>query len=317
MITHRYSIVFFPVLSLLVFVAISCSSLQTMVREQPDPVLQQKLENALRGFKGVAGVFVRNLRTGQMAMINADTLFPTASMIKVPILCTIFEKLKKGELSYDQELLYRDSLKYDDGVTGSFRDSTKIALSEVVMLMITLSDNTASLWLQALAGTGSVINDWLERNGFHQTRVNSRTSGRETNRQAYGWGQTTPREMADLLLMIYEGRAVGFSESEQMYRVLTKQYWDGEALSQIPPAVHAASKTGSVDASKSEVVLVNAPSGDYVFCVIVKNQQNKGAEYDNDGYVFIRNVSRVLWQYFEPDSKWQPQPDVKRWAKPD
>jgi beta-lactamase class A len=123
--------------------------------------------------------------------------------------------------------------------------------------------------------------------------------------------------MADLLLMIYEGRAVGVSESEQMYRVLTKPYWDGEALSEIPPTVHVASKSGSVDASKSEAVLVNAPSGDYVFCVIVKNQQNRGAEYDNDGYVLIRNVSRTLWQYFEPDSKWQPQPDAKRWAKPD
>ena len=317
MITYRHSIVLLLFLSLLVFIVTSCSSLQTMVRERPDPVLQQKLETVLRGFKGDAGVFVRNLRTGQMAMINADTLFPTASMIKVPILCGIFDKLKKGELNYAQELLYRDSLKYDDGVTGSFRDSAKIALSEVVMLMITLSDNTAALWLQKLAGTGLVINDWLERNGFHQTRMNSRTPGRNPNWQVYGWGQTTPREMADLLLMIYEGRAVGVSESEQMYRVLSKPYRDGEVLSQIPPSVHVASKTGSVDASKSEVVLVNAPSGDYIFCVIVKNQQNKGTEYDNDGYVLIRSVSRTLWQYFEPDSKWQPQPDAKRWAKPD
>ena len=317
MTTHICTEVQTFILSFLSLLLMSCTSSQTMVRDQPNPILQQKLENIVHGFKGDVGIFVRHLHTGQMAAIQADTLFPTASMIKVPILCVIFDKLKKGELSYAQELLYRDSLKYDDGVTGSFRDSTKIALSEVVMLMITLSDNTASLWLQKLAGTGSAINDWLERNGFHQTRVNSGAPGRKPNWQAYGWGQTTPREMADLLLMIYEGRAVGVSESEQMYRVLTKPYRDGEALSQIPPLVHVASKTGSVDASKSEVVLVNAPSGDYVFCVIVKNQQNKGAEYDNDGYVLIRNVSRALWQYFEPDSKWQPQPDSKRWAKPD
>jgi beta-lactamase class A len=303
-------------LSLTLFLA-ACGSSQSMVREQPDPALQRKLETVVRGFNGDVGVFVRNLRTGQMAAINADTLFPTASMIKVPILCGIFDKINKGELKYNQTLVYRDSLKYDDGVTGSFRDSTTIALSEVVMLMITLSDNTASLWLQKLAGTGTVVNDWLERNGFHQTRVNSRSAGRYANWQKYGWGQTTPREMADLLQMIYEGRAVGVSESEQMYRVLTKPYWDGEALSQLPPTVHAASKSGSVDASKSEVVLVNAPDGEYVFCVIVKNQLHTGADYDNDGYVLIRNVSHTLWQHFEPDSKWKPQPDAKRWAKPD
>ena len=315
--THVRSGVQIFTLSFLAFLLMSCTSSQTMVREHPDPLLQQKLEGIANGFKGDVGIFALNLRTGQMAAIQADTLFPTASMIKVPILCTIFNKINAGELGYDQILLYRDSLKYDDGVTGSFRDSTKIPLSELVMLMITLSDNTASLWLQRLAGTGATINAWLEQSGFHSTRVNSRVPGRRPNWEVYGWGQTTPREMADLLLMIYQGRAVNPNASEQMYRVLTKPYWDGEALSQLPPSIHAASKSGSVNASKSEVVLVNGPSGDYVFCVIVKNQQNKGAEYDNDGYVLIREVSRTLWQHFEPNSKWQPQPNARTWAKPD
>jgi beta-lactamase class A len=314
--TNR-STVQISILSSLILLLAACTSSEQMIRERPDPLLQQKLESIAHGFKGDVGIFVRHLRTGQLAAIQADTLFPTASTIKVPILCAIFEKLNKGELKYDQTLLYRDSLQYDDGVTGSFRDSTKIPLSEIVMLMITLSDNTASLWLQQLAGTGSTINAWLEQHGFHDTRVNSRTPGRRSNWEMYGWGQTTPREMADLLLMIYQGRAVSSNASEQMYRVLSKPYWDGEALSQMPPTIHAASKSGSVNASKSEVVLVNGPSGDYVFCVIVKNQQNKGAEYDNDGYVLIRDVSRALWQHFESDSKWQPQPNARKWAKPD
>jgi beta-lactamase class A len=317
MTTHIRLTVEILILSSFAVLLTSCTSSEMMVRERPDPLLQQKLESIVRGFKGDVGIFVRNLRTGQMASIQADTLFPTASMIKVPILCAVFDKLDKGELRYDQILLYRDSLKYDDGVTGSFRDSTKIPLSEIVMLMITLSDNTASLWLQQLAGTGETINAWLDRHGFHNTRVNSRTPGRRSNWETYGWGQTTPREMADLLLMIYQGRAVNSNASEQMYRVLTKPYWDGEALSQIPPTIHAASKSGSMNASKSEVVLVNGPSGDYVFCVIVKDQQNKGANYDNDGYVLIREVSRALWQHFESHSNWQPQPNARTWAKPD
>jgi beta-lactamase class A len=293
----------------------SCTSSQSIVKQQPDSRLQQKLEEIFKGFKGDAGVYVRNLTTGQTAAIQPDTLFPTASMVKVPILCAVFDKIDKGELKYSQELVYRDSLKYDDGVTGSFRDSTKIVLSEVVMLVITLSDNTASLWLQQLAGTGATINEWLERNGFHQTRVNSRTPGREAIREKYGWGHTTPREMAELVALIYEGRAVSPDASEQMFRVLSKPYWDGEALSQLPPTVHVASKSGAVNASKSEVVLVNGPSGDYVFCIITKNQQDQRWEPDNKGYVLIRNVSRMLWEYFEPDWMWKPKPGYERWAK--
>jgi beta-lactamase class A len=312
---RSFSIIPSLIACLLAFLLISCSPSQTLQKTRPDSSLQQKLEDLAKGFKGNVGIYVRNLATGQTAAVNADTLFPTASMVKVTILCGLFDKIDKNELKYNAELLYRDSLKYDDGVTGSFRDSTKIPLSELVMLMITLSDNTASLWCQQLAGTGATINAWLERNGFHQTRVNSRTPGREADREKYGWGQTTPREMAELMTMIYEGRAVSPGASEQMFRVLSKPYWDGEAVSQIPPNVHVASKSGAVNASKSEVVLVNAPSGDYVFCVITKNQQDQRWESDNEGYVLIRKVSRALWEYFEPQSTWKPRHDDGKWVK--
>jgi beta-lactamase class A len=294
---------------------VSCSTAQLTVKDRPDSVLQQKLEALMQGFHGEAGLYVRHLSTGYTAAIHADELFPTASMIKVPIMCALFDKIEKTELTYDQPMIYRDSLKYDDGITGSFRDSTQISLSQIVMLMISVSDNTAALWCQQLAGTGTSINEWLETNGFHQTRVNSRTPGRRTDWEAYGWGQTTPREMAKLMLRIREGRAVSPDASEEMYRVLTKPYWDGEAVSQIPPTVQVATKNGAVDASKSEVVLVNAPSGDYVFCVMTKNQQDQRWEHDNEGYVLIRNVSRLLWEYFEPDSKWKPRPGMEKWTK--
>jgi beta-lactamase class A len=294
---------------------LSCGASQLVFQEKPDANLQQKLEDIVRGFKGDVGIYAYNLKTGQMAAIYPDTLFPTASMIKVSILCGVFDKINKGELKYNQELVYLDSMKYDDGVTGSFRDSTKIQLCELVMLMASLSDNTASLWLQKLAGTGTAINDWLERNGFHHMRVNSRTPGREANREVYGWGQTTPREMARIFTLIFQGRAISPDASEQMFRVLSKQYWDGEGISQIPPTVHVATKNGAVNASKSETALVNAPSGDYAYSVITKNQQDQRWEDNNEGNVLLRRVSRTLWEYFEPDSKWKPQPGAEKWAK--
>jgi beta-lactamase class A len=96
--------------------------------------------------------------------------------------------------------------------------------------------------------------------------------------------------------------------SEEMYRHLTRSYWTGEALSQLPPTVQAASKQGAVDRSRSEVVLVNAPSGDYVFCLITKNQQDQSWTYDNEGYVLLRRVSALLWRHFEPRHPWTPAP---------
>jgi beta-lactamase class A len=100
-----------------------------------------------------------------------------------------------------------------------------------------------------------------------------------------------------------------------MYRVLCNIYWNSEALSQIPPSIQAASKQGAVNQSRSEVVLVNAPSGDYVFCIITKNQKDERWKYDNEGFALIRKVSNLFWNYFEPESDWQPPVDADKWVK--
>ena len=98
-----------------------------------------------------------------------------------------------------------------------------------------------------------------------------------------------------------------------MYRVLTRSYWNDEALSQIPPYVQVASKQGAVSASKSEVVLVNAPSGDYLFCIITNNQADTRWEYDNQGAVLIRAVSKLLWDTFEPNQPYTPTEGFDRY----
>ena len=90
-------------------------------------------------------------------------------MIKVPITIGMFDKIEKGEIDYHATLTYKDSLLYEGvDILGSFKNGEKISLSKVMMLMITTSDNTASLWCQSLAGTGTAINAWLEKNGFRR-----------------------------------------------------------------------------------------------------------------------------------------------------
>ena len=194
-------------------------------RERPDRRLQRELEALTRDFHGDVGIYVRNLATSATASVRADDTFPTASMVKVPIMVGVF---------------------------------------------------------------------------------NARTPGREADYDRWGWGQTTPREMARLVTLIRERKVVSPAASEEMYRTMTRSFWTGEALSQLPPTVQAASKQGAVDKSRSEVVLVNAPSGDYVFCLITKNQQDESWHPDNEGYVLLRRVSALLWRHFEPRHPWTP-----------
>lgn len=285
-----------------------------------DSTLEKELQGAVAGFHGSVGIYFRNLSSATEAAVNADETFPTASLVKVPILAVLLARVDRGELDYNRELVMTSTRSYDaDDLAANLKDGARISPAKLVWLMESLSDNTAALWCQDLAGGGAAINTWLGANGFSRTRVNSRTEGREADKTKYGWGQTTAQEMADLMLLASPSSLpdiVKPAVSQEMLRVLSKSYWDGEALSQIPPWVHVASKQGAVDHSRSEVLLVDAPSGRYVLSVLTKDQADIRYEHDNEGYELIRRVSRTVWEH-EAGAAWKTRPESLRFYKKD
>lgn len=187
-----------------------------------------------------------------------------------------------------------------------YKDSTGTDIRTLAALMITYSDNVTSLWSQELAGGGEEINRLMERLGLHHTRVNSRTKGREDIWKKYGWGQTTPREMASILVNIRNRELISEAASDEMYRMLTNSFYTDYALSQIPPYIQTAAKQGMVNRSRSELVMVNAPGGDYVFYIATKDNEDMSWDHDNEAYELQRKISAHLWNYFEPRSGWKP-----------
>lgn len=290
----------FTVLQLVML--ISCFSFA----QQSDNRLREKIEGVIQPFNGTVSLYVKNLQTGKIVDINADSVRSTASMVKIPILIGIMDKINRGELEFHQQITYSDSLLYPGvDILGSFKNGEKIELSKLMMLMMTMSDNTASRYLQMLAGSGTRINAILDSLGFANTRVNSKTPGREAIWEKYGWGQTTPREMATLLESIYNGKIISPAASSRMIRIINRNYWDGEAVSQAPPYATIFSKSGALDAYRSEVVLVRGVSSSYVFCIITSNNADTSWTYNNEAWRLIRSVSNLLWNYFEPKHRWK------------
>lgn len=277
----------------------SFACVSIVLAQKTDKRLEKQIRELLKGFHGDAGVYVHTLKKNKIVAINADSLFPTASMIKVPIIIGVMDKIEKGELQYHQDLVYKDSLLYEGvDILGSVKNNEKIELSKVVMLMLTMSDNTASLWLQSLAGSGTRINELLDSLGMKATRVNSRTPGRETNRTEYGWGQTTPFEMAGLMEKIVNGEVINENTSAKILRLLGRNYWDEVAISQIPAHVFVASKGGAVDASRSEVLFVNGKRSPYILCICTKNNKDQSWNENNEAWQLTRKLSKLLWERF-------------------
>ncbi|MGN6291160.1 MAG: serine hydrolase [Chitinophagaceae bacterium] len=290
-----------------IFVCFTCCIISLFsLAQKTDKKLEAELRKAITGFNGSIGIYVKNIKTGETVTINADTVFPTASIVKVPIMLGVMDKMQKGELHYDSTHIYKDSLLYEgEDILGSFKDGEKIALKKIIMLMLTTSDNTASLWLQKLAGTGIRINALLDSLGYINTRVNSRTPGREEIRKIYGWGQTSPAEMGHLFEQIYQNKIFTPAACERIMRCLGRNFWDeNEAISMIPPYIEVFSKNGCVDASRNETLLVNAPNKPYIFCIFTKNNKDTSWIHENEAWTLTRKISSLLWDYFEPKDKW-------------
>jgi beta-lactamase class A len=288
--------------SLLIFIFFTAGAQKT------DKVLQKQIEALVAGFHGTVGIYVHDLKKDQIASFNADTLFPTASVVKIPIMIGIMNRIRNKELDFHQVLIYKDTLNYDPGedVLASFKPDEKIMLSKLMLLSISLSDNTASLLLQGLAGGGIRINQLMDSLGYKYTRVNSRTPGREQDREKYGWGQTTPREIARIMEQISAGQVLSRRSSDRMMRTMGRQYWDEVAISQIPPNVFVASKSGAVDESRNEILYVNAPHA-YVFGIFTKNNTDQSWEYNNEAWVLARKLSALLFKYYNPEINWEPE----------
>jgi beta-lactamase class A len=270
---------------------------------------------------GRAGVHVRHLGTGAEISISADDVFPAACIIKVPILMALFQRVADGDLDWNERLTMTEDRVYGlDQVVDRIRPGTEMDLSELVHHMVSLSDVAAGLWCQDLAGGGHAINEWLADRGYMQTRVNSRTRGRESEFADFGWGQTTPREALDLLVGIRERRAVSPEADAYADRILASTYYVQDSIFALPTDVHAILKTGSTDHARSEVLLISTPDGPLGCSVMTDGLADSSWGFDNAGDQFGRDITGLVWDAWGSGSHasrqgtWPPQgvPSVSR-----
>lgn len=298
----------------LMFLVSGCCTTQRMSQDRASS-LRGELNEAIEKFDGEVGVYFRKLDDTCEIAIRAEELFPTASLIKVPMTMALLAQVEAGLLDWKTPIVHQasKSSKVGEDLMAKFMDGSQISLDKLIFLTQSVSDNTAARLVQDLAGGGAAINQWLALQGWEQTRVNARVENRSQDYQFYGWGQTTPKEMAGMLVALRERRAISPQADEYLDRMLGKAYWDDEALSAIPSDIHVISKQGAVNASRSEVLLVSAPSGPYVLCVITRNQTDQSWGDDNEGFQLLRRISQLVWNAMEPNHPYETSIKGPEW----
>ena len=120
--------------------------------------LQARVDADIRAFAGVMGVAAIDLANGETIAVNADTRFPTASLIKVPVMVEVFHQIAAGKLRRDTTVTLRDRDKAGDEpvVLNQLRAGLVVSVGDLLALMTAFSDNTATNLLIGLVGTANV-----------------------------------------------------------------------------------------------------------------------------------------------------------------
>jgi len=279
---------------ILIFMAFT--ALPSPAQSRFPAVLDAKFQASVReveaGLDGVFGLALKDLKTGKTFLINEREVFPQASSIKIAILLEAFKQAEDGQLKLDEFIALEESRK----VAGSGvlfylgRPSLSLSIRDIAVLMVVLSDNTATNLLIDRVGIDAV-NKRLDNLGLTKTRLRRKmmdlkaaAEGREN--------VSTPLEMMTLLEKVWKGDILKEPTRKDFLEILAIPK-ESPLRSGVPEGVGVSEKPGELEAVRCDSGIVMLPGRPYILCVMTTYLKR-----DADGNPAITKISRLAYEHF-------------------
>jgi beta-lactamase class A len=284
-------------------------SLTLLSQESSNVKLDAAIKAKASGFKGHVSLYAKNLDTGVTYSLAGNEPVRTASTIKFPIMIACFAEAAAGKLDLSEPLkLTAEEKVSGSGILQDLSDGREYPVRDLIMLMITLSDNTATnLIINRI--TGNAINAQLAKLGLEQTRSMRKIlgdgnklkpfpsgisdEGAKPENKKWGIGRSSPYEMVMLLEKLYRGELVSKSASAEMLEILKKQR-DHSGIARDLKDTIVANKSGALDALRSDVGIVYSKNGPIAMAITVDGMPEPDWSPDNPAELLISDLSVIL-----------------------
>ena len=273
---------------------------------QAEPVMdgvpdseREGVENALgearqqiEDYHGVAGLYVWDLEGDYGYGIRPDEEFFTASIIKVPVMVAVYRKVDEGELDFAQEI----EIKEEDWAAGAGwlqweKAGTRQTVGDLLLLMMTQSDNVATNALVRTVGGPDHINDVARSMGAEDTLLYQKVSSERGAVPALD-NRSTPRDMVAMMRQIAQGKAASEKSCGYMIDLMHENELDWWLDAGLPQGVDAANKAGWLYRVYDEVGLVENDGHRYVIAILTKH----GSADVYEGQDMIGALSKTVWE---------------------
>jgi beta-lactamase class A len=272
---------------------------------------QERIEEIVAGVPGVMGVYVEDIAGEHRFAVNEERQFAQASAIKIPILIEVLKQADEGKFKLSDR--HRVTKKYQvpgSGILSELGDgTTEMSVEDLAVLMIVLSDNTATNMLIDLVGMENVTAT-MKSLGAEHTLLRRRMM--DTAASARGdENVSTPADAARLMRMLHAGMAVNKRVSERALAILRKPK-KGTVNAVTPAGVPVAFKAGSIPGVETEWALVELEHRPYI--VVMMGTFDSGGELKT-AMTQVASAAQGFYSRLATASKYGAYIDPGEWAK--
>lgn len=250
---------------------------------------------------------------------------PTASTIKLPVLAAAFHRAEQGLLDFDKRIELTTSGRVaGSGVLKELMPGVAPTVRDYAVLMIIVSDNLATnVLVDGLGGVDSINQTLKTEFGLTAMRLNHKVTLGSSTVSSVGarpLGQTTARELRDLVGRIWHRSLVSAHADQQMLDILSRQ----QHLDHVPRLLDydpvevdlgrdqplaVACKTGAIDGTRADVGLLRFTDTAVSYAVMTEQSTDAAMYPDQEGMLTNARVGQLLVQNF-----WnaQSQPPLRR-----
>lgn len=261
---------------------------------------------------GHVALYAKNLSTGETVSVDADRPVQTASVIKLALMLEAFEQIHEGKLELSQRLvLTKDNQVGGSGILAQLDPGLKLTLKDVITLMVTLSDNTATNMLIDAVGLRPT-NEMVARMGLKNTYFYKKvfvpaTEPMPADQKQFGLGKTTPQEMAKLVESIYRcdlgDRAlcvdmITIMRNQQYHAMIPRYLVSPDTSETLSPI---ADKIGMLDAVRNDVALIYTARGPIVLSIFTYDNVDKSWTPENRAEILIGRMTEEIVADWSPE----------------
>jgi beta-lactamase class A len=259
-------------LRLAVVMVVACGILGAADAPGSIAELEASIRQRIAGAPGSYAVGFEDLSSGQKLLVNAEERTHAASLMKVPVMMTVFHLAERGELDLEQRVVVKNrfaslvdgspfEVEFDPNGPLAAKAGEAVPLLELVRLMITRSDNVATDLVMELVGADHVM-DWLGRLGIPDIVVRRGVE----DPKAYEAGlnnECSARGMLAALVACRNSEMFRPESRRHMMAILRAQEVSSMIGRGIPADSGAvvAHKTGSISWVEHDAGIVELPDG--------------------------------------------------------